>query len=151
DFRGDGSGFQLGGDAPAPSPAHVVRNSAAWDNTQFGFSANGNTGAIRLRRTTAYGNQAAGYSFAGSRARLERNLSVSNGDTNADAGPEAVSQGNNWSPGRGSGWSAGGAATPPFVTTDPVTALGARRQDGSLPVTSFLVVADGSEIGSTME
>lgn len=151
DFRGNGSGFQLGGDAPAPSPAHVVRNSAAWDNTQYGFAANGNTGAIRVRRTTAYANQASGYSFASSQALLERNLSVSNGDAKADTGATAVSRGNNWSPGRGSGWNPGGAATPPFVTTDPVTARGARRQDGSLPVTSFLVVANGSEIGSTME
>ncbi|MEU1788724.1 right-handed parallel beta-helix repeat-containing protein [Streptomyces sparsogenes] len=149
-FRGDGSGFQLGGDAPAPSPAHVVRNSAAWGNTQYGFAALGNTGAIRVRRTTAYGNQAAGYSFPGSHARLERNLAVSNGRAKTDTEATAVSRGSHWTPGRSSGWSPG-AATPPFVTTDPVTARGARRQDGSLPVTSFLVVADGSEIGSTME
>ncbi|MBO3678366.1 right-handed parallel beta-helix repeat-containing protein [Streptomyces sp. NEAU-YJ-81] len=142
-FKGDGSGFQLGADRRgAPSPAHVVRTSAAWANTKSGFEAGGNTGALHLQRTTAFDNWGKGYSFAGSRALLTRNLAVSNGRGSADTGRLAASRDNSWTP--------GGPATPPLVTTDPTTALGPRRQDGSLPVTSFLVVMDRTEIGSTM-
>ncbi|GHJ29236.1 hypothetical protein TPA0910_36690 [Streptomyces hygroscopicus subsp. sporocinereus] len=142
-FKGNGSGFQLGADRPhAPSPAHVVRSSAAWDNSKAGFDAGGNTGALRLQRTTAFANWGKGYSVAGSRALLTRNLAVSNGRGSADTGRLAVSRDNNWSP--------GGPATPPLVTTDPTTALGTRRENGALPVTSFLVVMDRTAIGSTM-
>ncbi|MET7902167.1 right-handed parallel beta-helix repeat-containing protein [Streptomyces sp. NPDC005355] len=144
DFKGDGSGFQLGSDRPAaPSPAHLVRSSAAWNNSKSGFDSGGNTGTIRLQRTTAFANRHEGYSFSGSHALLQGNLAVSNGRRCADLGRFAVSRGDNWTP--------GGPATPPLVTTDPTTALGSRRQDGSLPVTSFLVVMDGTALGSTMD
>jgi len=143
DFEGDGSGFQLGADTDsAPTPAHVVRASAAWKNSKNGFSAGGNTGAVRLLRTTAYANEGHGYAFPDSRVLLQQNLAVANGRGQADTGDLAVSRGNNWKP--------DASITPPFVTTDPGTAYEARRQDGSLPVTSFLVVAGATEVGSTM-
>ncbi|MBB4786499.1 right-handed parallel beta-helix repeat-containing protein [Streptomyces rapamycinicus] len=142
-FKGDGSGFQLGADRRgAPSPAHLVRSSAAWANTKSGFDAGGNTGALRLQRTTSFDNWGKGYAVAGSRARLTRNLALSNGRGSADTGLLAVSRDNNWAPGR--------RATPPLVTTDPTTALGPRRPNGSLPLTAFLVVMDRTEIGSPM-
>ncbi|MET7932370.1 right-handed parallel beta-helix repeat-containing protein [Streptomyces sp. NPDC005322] len=144
DFKGDGSGFQLGADRPsAPSPAHLVRSSAAWHNSKHGFDSGGNTGSIRLQRTTAFANRHEGYSFSGSHALLQDSLAVSNGRRGAALGRFAVSHGDNWT--------RGGPATPPLVTKDPTTALGSRRQDGSLPVTSFLVVMDGTALGSTMD
>ncbi|MFD7507421.1 right-handed parallel beta-helix repeat-containing protein [Streptomyces sp. NPDC001700] len=143
DFEGDGSGFQLGADtAAAPAPAHVVRASAAWKNSKNGFAAGGNTGALRLLRTTAYANEGQGYSFPDSRVLLQQNLAVANGRGQTDTGELAVSRGNNWNP--------NASITPPFVTTEPATAYESRRQDGSLPVTSFLVVAGSTEVGSTM-
>ncbi|QKV95635.1 right-handed parallel beta-helix repeat-containing protein [Streptomyces sp. NA02950] len=143
-FTGDGSGFQLGADrVPAPSPAHVVRTSAAWSNSKSGFAAGGNKGDLRIQRTTAFGNRGDGYDLDGSHARLRSNLSVSNGRAKADMGRSAVSQGDNWTP--------GALPSPPFVTTDATTAYGSRRQDGSLPVTSFLVVMDGTPTGSPMK
>ncbi|MCQ8189033.1 right-handed parallel beta-helix repeat-containing protein [Streptomyces rugosispiralis] len=142
-FKGDGSGFQLGADRrTAPSPAHVVRSSAAWANTKSGFDAGGNTGALRLQRTTAFDNWDKGYAVAGSRAQLIRNLALSNGRGSADTGLLAVSRDNNWAP--------GGRATPPLVTTDATTTFGPRRPNGSLPLTGFLVVMDRTEIGSPM-
>ncbi|WP_431773164.1 right-handed parallel beta-helix repeat-containing protein [Streptomyces cucumeris] len=143
-FTGDGSGFQLGADrTPAPSPAHVVRTSAAWSNSKSGFTAGGNTGDLRIQRSTAFGNAGDGFDLQDSHARLRSNLSVTNGRDKADMGRFAVSEGDNWTP--------GARPSPPFVTTDPTTAYGSRRQDGSLPVTSFLVVMDSTPLGSTMK
>lgn len=75
-FEGNGNGFKLGGGGV--TVAHVVNNNAAWDNTLNGFTENSNTGAIVLNRNTAYANTEAGFYFATGKARLARNLAVSN-------------------------------------------------------------------------
>ncbi|WP_128377878.1 right-handed parallel beta-helix repeat-containing protein [Streptomyces cavernae] len=137
-FEGNGNGFKLGGGGA--SVAHVVNNNAAWDNTLHGFTENSNTGAIALNRNTAYANAATGFYFATGKARLGKNLAVSNKKGTSKLGSSAVSAGNNWD---------SGIATPAFKSTDATTAHGARGSDGSLPATAFLTTGS-TTIGSTM-
>ncbi len=137
-FAGDGNGYKLGGDGEVV--AHVVNNSAAWDNAGNGFTENSNRGAIVINRTTAYANGKWGYYFATGAARLGKNLAVGNGSGLANRGSSVVSAGNNWD---------SGIATPPFLSTDATTAYGARKADGSLPATTFLTTGS-TTIGSTM-
>ncbi|GAA4046065.1 right-handed parallel beta-helix repeat-containing protein [Streptomyces shaanxiensis] len=137
-FEGNGNGFKLGGGGA--SVAHVVNNNAAWDNTLHGFTENSNTGAIALNRNTAYSNAETGFYFATGKARLARNLAVSNKKGLSRLGSSTVSAANNWD---------SGVATPSFKSTDAATAYGARKSDGSLPATTFLTTGS-TTIGSTM-
>ncbi|MFK4103028.1 right-handed parallel beta-helix repeat-containing protein [Streptomyces sp. NPDC019531] len=137
-FEGNGNGFKLGGGGV--TVAHVVNNNAAWDNTLNGFTENSNTGAIALNRNTAYSNAEAGFYFATGKARLARNLAVSNKGGLSKLGSSTVSAANNWD---------SGVATPAFKSVDATTAYGARTSDGSLPATTFLTTGS-TTIGTTM-
>ncbi|MGW3650648.1 right-handed parallel beta-helix repeat-containing protein [Streptomyces sp. NPDC000878] len=137
-FEGNGNGFKLGGGGA--SVAHVVNNNAAWDNNLHGFTENSNTGAIVLNRNTAYANAQAGFYFATGKARLARNLAVSNKAGLSKLGSSAVSAANNWD---------SGVSTPALKSTDATAAYGARQSSGSLPATTFLTL-DSTAIGSTM-
>ncbi|MGW6012374.1 right-handed parallel beta-helix repeat-containing protein [Streptomyces sp. NPDC055210] len=137
-FAGDGNGYKLGGDGEVV--AHVVNNSAAWDNAGSGFTENSNTGAIVINRTTAYANVKYGYYFATGAARLGKNLAVSNGST-VSKGGSVVSAGNNWD---------SGISTPSFRSTDASTTYNSRQSNGALPVTTFLTTGS-TTIGATMD
>ncbi|MFI6010693.1 right-handed parallel beta-helix repeat-containing protein [Streptomyces sp. NPDC051243] len=137
-FEGNGNGFKLGGGGA--SVAHKVQNNAAWDNTLHGFTENSNTGAVVMYRNTAYSNAESGFYFATGKAKLARNLAVSNKKDLAKLGSSAVSAANNWDR---------GVSTPSFRSTDATTAYGAREADGSLPATTFLTTGSAT-IGSTM-
>jgi hypothetical protein len=138
-FEGNGNGFELGGGGA--SVAHVVNNNAAWDNRLHGFTENSNTGAIALNRNTAYANAQNGFHFATGKARLGKNLAVSDKGGPAKLGSAAVSAGNNWD---------SGVATPPFTSTDAKSAYAARGAGGALPATTFLTTGS-TAIGSTMD
>jgi hypothetical protein len=137
-FEGNGNGFKLGGGGA--SVAHVVNNNAAWRNNQHGFTENSNTGAMKLKRNTAYANVSSGFYFATGKARLAKNLAVGNKDSRSKLGKSTVSAGNNWDK---------GIATPAFKSTKASTAQGARRSNGSLPATTFLTTGS-TTVGSTM-
>jgi hypothetical protein len=137
-FEGNGNGFKLGGGGV--TVAHVVNNNAAWDNTLNGFTENSNTGAIILNRNTAYANTEAGFYFATGKARLARNLAVSNKGGLDKLGSSTVSAANNWD---------SGISTPSFKSTDATTAYGSRSSSGTLPSTTFLTTGS-TTIGSTM-
>ncbi|MEV6350321.1 chondroitinase-B domain-containing protein [Actinoplanes sp. NPDC051851] len=137
-FAGDGNGYKLGGDGE--TVAHVVNNSAAWDNEGNGFTENSNTGAIVINRTTAYGNGNWGYYFATSSAKLGKNLAVGNGSGSVSKGSSVTSAGNNWD---------SGISTPSFISTDASTCYNARSSSGTLPTTTFLTTGS-STIGATM-
>ncbi|MEU6030173.1 right-handed parallel beta-helix repeat-containing protein [Streptomyces tauricus] len=137
-FAGDGNGYKLGGDSEVV--AHVVNNSAAWDNAGSGFTENSNKGAIVINRTTAYANVKYGYYFATGAARLGKNLAVGNG-TAVSKGGSVVSAGNNWD---------SGVSTPAFRSTDASTTYNSRQSNGSLPVTTFLTTGS-TTIGATMD
>lgn len=138
-FAGDGNGYKLGGDGEVV--AHVINNSAAWDNAGNGYTENSNKGAIVINRTTAYANGNRGYYFATGAARLGKNLAVSNGSGSVSKGSSVVSSGNNWD---------SGVATPAFRSTNASTTTGARKSDGSLPATTFLTTGS-TTIGATMD
>lgn len=137
-FEGNGNGFKLGGGGA--SVAHVVNNNAAWDNTLHGFTENSNTGAIVLNRNTAYANAETGFYFATGKARLARNLAVSNKKGLSKPGSSTVSAANNWD---------SGVVTPSFKSTDAATAYASRQASGALPATTFLTTGS-TTIGSTM-
>ncbi|MFE3414340.1 hypothetical protein ACFXMT_40365 [Streptomyces mirabilis] len=137
-FAGDGNGYKLGGDGEVV--AHVVNNSAAWDDADNGFTENSNTGSIVINRTTAYANGKYGYYFATSSAKLGKNLAVSNGSAAVAKGSSVTSAGNNWD---------SGVSTPSFLSTDASTTYNSRKSDGSLPATTFLTTGS-TTIGATM-
>ncbi|MEU6509878.1 chondroitinase-B domain-containing protein [Streptomyces sp. NPDC046942] len=137
-FEGNGNGFKLGGNGV--TVAHVVNNSAAWDNSGNGFTENSNTGSIVINRTTAYANAKWGYYFATSSAKLGKNLAVGNGSGLVSKGSHVTSAGNNWD---------SGISTPSFISTDATTVYNARTSDGSLPDTTFLTTGS-TTIGATM-
>ncbi|WUB77538.1 right-handed parallel beta-helix repeat-containing protein [Streptomyces sp. NBC_00576] len=137
-FEGNGNGFKLGGGGA--SVAHVVNDNAAWGNNLHGFTENSNTGAIVLNRNTAYANARSGFYFTTGKARLARNLAVSNKGALAKLGSSTVSAANNWD---------SGVSTPVLKSTDATIASGARQTDGSLPATTFLAVAS-TVIGAAM-
>ncbi len=137
-FAGDGNGYKLGGDGE--TVAHVINNSAAWDNAGNGFTENSNKGAIVINRTTAYANAKWGYYFATGAGRLGRNLAVSNSSGSVNKGSSVVSSGNNWD---------SGISTPSFASTNAATTYNSRASDGTLPATTFLTTGS-STIGSTM-
>ncbi|MEV5611352.1 pectate lyase [Streptomyces sp. NPDC052225] len=137
-FAGDGNGYKLGGDGEVV--AHVVNNSAAWDDAGNGFTENSNKGALVINRTTAYANGKYGYYFATSSAKLGKNLAVRNGSAAVSKGSSVTSSGNNWD---------SGIATPAFISTDASSTYNARSSSGTLPATTFLTTGS-TTIGATM-
>ena len=128
DFTGLGNGFSLGGGENSPVD-HVVRNAAAWDNAGYGLTEFQNTGAMTITDNTAFRNGKAGFGFPTSSSRLTRNLALLNADDVMTHNSDLQSE-NSWNE---PGWSIAR-----LQGTDPATALGPRRPDGSLPLTTFL-------------
>jgi hypothetical protein len=116
DWKGDGAGFRLGGDGV--SAAHVVTQSAAWDNATDGFTGVDNKGGLVFANDTAYRN--GGYGFRVSAAPTKV-VAAANG-----GGPVL--------------------GTAAFASTDPRTAQGPRPPDGRLPATRFLVGTAGADM-----
>ncbi|WP_156723755.1 right-handed parallel beta-helix repeat-containing protein [Streptomyces apocyni] len=138
-FEGNGNGFKLGGGGA--TVAHIVRFNAAWDNTKHGFTENSNHGAMILFRNTAYANKQTGFYFAQGKARLARNLAVSNSKGLSKLGSSTVSAANNWD---------SGVATPTFKSTNAGSVYGARQASGALPATTFLTTGTDA-IGAPMK
>ncbi|MFY1695655.1 MULTISPECIES: right-handed parallel beta-helix repeat-containing protein [unclassified Solwaraspora] len=128
DFGGDGNGFKMGGGIPDAVP-HTVRNSIAFGNAVDGFIDNGNPGAHRFDRNTAWNNGRNGFTVNRSSSVLTGNLAASN--------PTPVSLGS--STGSVNSWNIGGTWTDAsLVSTDPATITGPRRPDGAVPTSPFL-------------
>lgn len=72
-----------------------------------------------LNRNTAYANAEAGFYFATGKARLARNLAVSNKGGLDKLGSATVSAADNWD---------SGVPTPAFKSTDATTAYGPARR-----------------------
>ncbi|WP_051367288.1 sigma-70 family RNA polymerase sigma factor [Hamadaea tsunoensis] len=140
DFAGAGTGFKLGGGDPPPPVAHVITDSAAWDNRSFGFTEQNNRGPIVVTGNTAWRNGSDGFAFWYSTAVLRDNLALANqrDDNRGDATQEA---GNSWNQ---SGWTTG-----LFRSTDSRTAEGPRPADWKLPDSTFLMTRRSGP-GATM-
>lgn len=139
-FSSGGSGFKLGGDSSL-RVAHVASNSAAWDNSGFGFTEAGNAGAPRLTNNTAFRNGAAGFAFVTSAAALQHDLALAN-HPDAWLGGRTQHTGNSWDQ---PGWT-----TAALNLTDPASATAHRPPDGQLPSTSFLSNTKNPTIGTTL-
>lgn len=138
---GAGNGFRLGGGNPAPAVAHVVTNSAAWDNTGYGFTESANKGVLRLTNNSAYHNGKDGFAFFFSDSVFQHNLALGNG-RDAVLAATAVQDGNSWNQ---SGWTTGA-----LLERDPGTAQGARNTTGRLPATAFLTNSRDAAVGAPM-
>ena len=93
-----------------------------------------------MTSNTAYRNGADGFAFWYSPSVLRGNLALSNGRDD-NRGNTAKESGNSWNE---PGWSLGA-----LRSTDPSSAEGPRRPDGSLPVTAFLSTTRPG-VGATM-
>ncbi|MFC8591642.1 sigma-70 family RNA polymerase sigma factor [Streptomyces atroolivaceus] len=137
----NGNGFTLGGGNTSASVAHVLTDDAAWDNAGLGFNDEGNSGAVRLTRNTAFRNGTNFY-LPTAAAVLTSNAAADSGD-----GPDTVLAESSRS--EGNTWDGGGDGSPEFTTTDPSTAEARRAADATLPRTSFLAPS-GSAPGARM-
>ncbi|KAB8196048.1 pectate lyase [Nonomuraea phyllanthi] len=142
DYTGDGNGFKLGGGDEDLPAAHVVTNSIAFRNQVGGFVDNGNPGALRLSRDTAWRNGGTGFDFSDSAATLTRNLAASNA-VPAGLGGAAGGGGNSWD--LGGTWDDGA-----LISTDPSTLTGPRRPDGGIPRSAFLRPKHGTGVGARL-
>ncbi|WP_327329695.1 sigma-70 family RNA polymerase sigma factor [Streptomyces sp. NBC_01208] len=135
----NGNGFTLGGGHTSASVAHVLTDDVAWDNVGLGFNDEGNPGAIRLTRNTAFRN-GTGFHLVTAAAVLNANAAADSGEgRDAVLADSARSEGNTWD----------GGAAPVFTTTDPSTAEAARAADATLPRTAFLT-SSGTAPGARM-
>ncbi|MFH9617551.1 sigma-70 family RNA polymerase sigma factor [Streptomyces pratensis] len=137
----NGNGFTLGGGNTSASVAHVLTDDAAWDNAGLGFNDEGNSGAVRLTRNTAFRNGTNFY-LPTAAALLSSNAAVDSGD-----GPDTVLAESSRS--EGNTWDDGGGGPPEYTTTDPSTAEARRAADATLPTTTFLTPS-GTAPGARM-
>ena len=110
-----GNGFSLGSDDGMPV-GHVVRDTAAWDNTGYGYTEAGNTGAIAVGTSTAFRNGKDGFAFFDSPSSFTRNLALGNA-REARLNDSVSESGNSWN---GTGWDVSKLAS-----TDPSERAGA--------------------------
>lgn len=134
DWLGNGEGFKLGGrsDGSVDAP-HEIVNSAAWDNRHRGFRGNGNDGAVRVVRSTAFANHGSGFEIPGVGAQVIRCVSVGDGE-GVMFTPGVFTDLNSWQGARPN--------TMTFVSVDASVAEGPRGPGWSLPVSDFLIPTD---------
>jgi hypothetical protein len=126
-YRNKRTGFALAGGTV--TAAHSLRHDVTWDNGGNGFTDDGAGAPVSVVNCTAFRNGEAGYAFRAGPVLLRSDVAVAN-RTPAALSAEAQQSRNDW------------AAT--FRSTDPASAAGPRRADGSLPRTTFLVTDDGT-------
>jgi pectate disaccharide-lyase len=139
DWRSNGNGFTFGGGSPPASGSLTVRHNAAWDNIHDGFADGGNPAQLLLQNNTAYRNGATGFDMPDSPATLRSNVAIGN-HTAVRIGAGVHTSRNTWDEGT---WSAS-----MFRSTDTTGVQGARRADGTLPTTGFLITGNG--MGASM-
>ncbi|GAA2395763.1 right-handed parallel beta-helix repeat-containing protein [Streptomyces glaucosporus] len=141
DFAGDGNGFKMGGGGDEDPPAaHTLHNSASFGNAADGVTDNGNPGALKITRTTAFRNGATGFDIRTADATVTGNLSVED-RTAASLGGAVSASGNSWQ--LGGTWNAASVRS-----TDPSVITGPRASDGSIRPSGFLVPANGAAVGA---
>lgn len=143
---GDGMGFKLGPTATNQS-ANTLRylnNNLAFENRRFGFDQNAgetNTCKYQMYNNTAYDNGENNYFFGANTSInqiFKNNLSYLGGINGDEILSGANVSNNSWN-----GFTVTGAD---FVSLSSTGMDGARGSDGSLPVTNFLRLAEGSDL-----
>ena len=126
-YRNKQTGFALAGGTV--TAAHPLRHDAAWDNGGNAFTDDGAGAPVSIVNSTAFRNGATGFAFPTGPVLLRSDVAAQNkAPTLLSA--DAQQSRNDW------------AAT--FRSTDPASAEGPRRPDGSLPRTTFLVTGNGT-------
>jgi hypothetical protein len=144
---GNGAGFKAGGYGldpstfPAPVPRHVVRMNVAFGNRAQGFYANHHPGGIDFFNNTAFRNTINYNMLAdvgASSHTLRNNVALAPGGTisNLTGGTASF---NSWN-------LPVTVSTADFASVTESQVLAARGADGSLPVTTFMRLAPGSDL-----
>ncbi|KAF7591716.1 hypothetical protein BBP40_001160 [Aspergillus hancockii] len=143
-FEGDGNGYKLGGgDAADKAPAnHVITNCIAYGNSKDGFTDNSQPGDFTLTRNTAWNNAKVGFRFGTAVATLTNNIAAVNGEKATSLSNGQVSKGNSWDGSQS--WS-----NSSFKSVDVSLVQGARKADGKITPSDFLLPKSGDAIGAT--
>ena len=140
---GNGNGFKLGGsDLKTLRHNFILKNCLSFDNRVKGFDQNNNLGSMTLLNCTAYRN-GTNYSFyltldtANGKVLTLKNC-VALGSYGSITIP-SVQQTNGW-------MSPFTTTIADFQSTDTTGIRGPRNSDGSLPTTTFMHLATGSDL-----
>jgi hypothetical protein len=139
---GDGNGFKLGGvrdGSGSTAGAHIVEGNVAFGNKMNGFDENGSNGGVSkltVYNNTAYNNGAYNYYFDAAAGHVFRN-NVSYGTGKIKT--TGTADHNSWDLGVS-------LSSADFASLDSSTAVAARADDGSLPVSAFLRPASSSDL-----
>jgi hypothetical protein len=139
---GDGMGFKLGGmrqgEAGTSGP-HVLKNCLAWGNKAHGFDENEASKKQTLENCTASNNGTYNYAFW-ERQNIFRNCIAHGTGKIAASGDRSDESENN-------SWTADVTVSDTdFLWLDDSIARGPRNPDGSLPVSDFLRLREGSDL-----
>ncbi len=144
---GNGAGFKSGGFGldssrfPADLPVHEVHRCVAWNNRTQGFYANHHPGALRFYNNTAYDNPR-NYDMLDdvgeARHVLRNNIAFGRGGALSNSTPDD-SQYNSWD-------RPAAPSAADFTSLDSNGADGPRRNDGRLPVLTFLHLSASSNL-----
>lgn len=141
DSLGDGNGFKLGGQNAGignGSGGNVVSDCLAWANREIGFTDNSCTVANRLQNSTAYNNRRINIE-GGTPAHTIRNcIAYVASESNVSISTTTNVTNNSWQ--------LLTVANGDFRSLTDTDAKGSRREDGALPVTSFLELAPSSRM-----
>ena len=150
-YSGDGNGIKLGGGASGSDAAaanHWVSNNLVWGNRVGGVADNNHDGPLTVYNNTSYNNGTAGdahsydFSFWDNdptfKATVRNNLAFS---------PIGVGMNMNGADDQFNSWNFLGISVSAgdFVTLDDSMNRGSRQADGSLPVSDFLHLVEGSD------
>ncbi|KAB8231564.1 putative pectate lyase [Aspergillus alliaceus] len=143
-FEGDGNGYKLGGgnDADIGPANHVITNCIAFGNSKDGFTDNSQTGDFTLTRNTAWNNAKVGFKFNTAVATLTQNIAAENGEQPTALSKDQVSKENSWDSSTTWGNSS-------FISVDASLVQGARKTNGKINPSDFLLPRSGETIGAT--
>ncbi|MBN1759678.1 MAG: DUF4990 domain-containing protein [Chitinispirillaceae bacterium] len=131
---GNGNGFKMGGsDDKTLKHNFTLIRCLAFQNRVKGFDQNNNRGAMTLYNCSGFSN-GTNYSIDGGSSTLTvKNCVAAGSGSNALSGGSQSN--NNLS-----------VATSNFISIDPVSAYGPRKEDGSLPDISFMHLTNSSNL-----
>jgi hypothetical protein len=116
----------------------------SFQNKRRGFTDNNNPGSMLLEHCTAYDNEEFGFNFQVSSPTITSSISFGNGDGTENKFKDGVKD-------SGNSWNNGGWSKDKFQSTSSTTLTGARKANGNLPATSFLLPADGKSLGADFQ
>jgi hypothetical protein len=151
---GNGVGFKLGSDFTAPQTNILkrrVQGCVAWDNRQSGIHINEAEYKTEIYNCTFYYNGDYNTNFHyTNRNHLFKNVISFTGDTyiSANTTSTTCSYGVSDAVDQPTGWTSN-VSSADFVSVTATGVAGARQSDGSLPVLTFLHLAEGSDLRGT--